>query len=66
MTVFQVQAGTIDSCVNLLKDNHIVSIAPGGIREALFSYNYEILWHKRTGFARVALQSGAVSLKAYL
>lgn len=39
-----------------------MAISPGGVREALFSHNYELLWNKRQGFAKVALDSKAVSI----
>ena len=30
--------------VELLKEGNVVIISPGGVREALFSKNYELLW----------------------
>ena len=39
-----------------------MAISPGGVREALFSHNYELLWNKRQGFAKDALDSKAVSI----
>ncbi|KAF6039165.1 TMEM68 [Bugula neritina] len=59
MKVFQVQPGTRESCTKLLQEGEIISIAPGGIREALFSHNYELMWNRREGFAKVALDSKA-------
>ncbi|XP_067929542.1 DGAT1/2-independent enzyme synthesizing storage lipids-like [Watersipora subatra] len=59
MKVFQVQPGTVEGCTKLLKEGNIVAIAPGGIREALFSHNYDLLWNKRLGFAKVAIASKA-------
>jgi hypothetical protein len=48
--------------VNLLNEGHILSISPGGVREALFSdHNYEVLWGSRAGFARVAVNAKVVS-----
>lgn len=53
--------GTVESCVEMLKAGEVVCIAPGGVRESLFSSsNYEMLWGDRTGFARIALLSGVV------
>ena len=36
-------------------------IRTGGVREAFFSDNYEIVWGNRVGFARVAVESQVVS-----
>ena len=30
--------------VDLLKRGNVVIVSPGGVREALFSKNYEIIW----------------------
>lgn len=38
----------------------IVSIAPGGVREALFSENYSLVWEKRIGFAKAAIEAQVV------
>ena len=53
--------GSRDECINLLKENNIVFIEPGGVREALFSSNYETLWGGKTGFAKVAIEAKAVT-----
>jgi len=45
----------------LLRDGEIVSIAPGGVREALFSEDYSLVWNKRVGFARAALDAEVVT-----
>ena len=45
----------------MLKSNQMVIIAPGGTREALFSHDYNILWEKRVGFAKVAMKAKVVS-----
>ncbi|XP_074644055.1 DGAT1/2-independent enzyme synthesizing storage lipids-like [Tubulanus polymorphus] len=58
MDVVGVFPGTVPSCVEVLKEGHILSIAPGGVREALFADpTYNIIWGKRVGFAKVALQA---------
>lgn len=50
--------GTVNHCVELLADNNLVAISPGGVREALFSSEYyELLWGQRKGFARVVKQA---------
>ena len=45
----------------LLKDGHLVLVAPGGMKESLrpSSHRYEILWNNRPGFARLSLSTGA-------
>ncbi|XP_059175030.1 monoacylglycerol/Diacylglycerol O-acyltransferase-like [Physella acuta] len=58
MEVFNVTPGTVTSCVDQLKNGHLLCISPGGVREGLFSdENYGIMWNKRCGFAKVALQA---------
>ncbi|XP_070603870.1 DGAT1/2-independent enzyme synthesizing storage lipids-like [Erythrolamprus reginae] len=50
--------GSKEECLQGLKNGDWVSISPGGTREALFSdETYKILWGKRTGFAKVALEA---------
>lgn len=51
--------GSIESCANVLKQGHILSISPGGVYEAQFSHNYELLWKNRVGFAKVAIEAKA-------
>ncbi|KAL5016644.1 hypothetical protein ScPMuIL_006233 [Solemya velum] len=58
MEVFCVAPGTVQSCIGVLNAGHILAIAPGGVREALFGDEYyPVMWGKRTGFAKVALQT---------
>lgn len=58
MDVFCVQPGTIQSGTELMRQGHLLAIAPGGVREALFSNEYYTLhWGKRNGFAKIALQA---------
>ncbi|XP_065364925.1 DGAT1/2-independent enzyme synthesizing storage lipids isoform X2 [Calliphora vicina] len=57
---FHISPGTIQSCVNILKDGNILAISPGGVYEAQFGDNYyELLWRNRVGFAKVALEAKA-------
>ena len=35
-------------------------LPPGGVREAYFSHDYSMLWGKRVGFAKIALESQVV------
>ncbi|XP_048364503.1 transmembrane protein 68-like [Sphaerodactylus townsendi] len=49
---------TREECVEMLKKGHIVSIAPGGLREQNYGDNtYKIIWKNRKGFARVAIDA---------
>ncbi|NXH98101.1 TMM68 protein, partial [Pachycephala philippinensis] len=50
--------GPKEACVSTLKKGHLLAIAPGGLREALFSDEmYTILWSNRKGFAQVAIDA---------
>uniref|UniRef100_A0A915BFN6 Acyltransferase n=1 Tax=Parascaris univalens TaxID=6257 RepID=A0A915BFN6_PARUN len=55
--VFCITPGTVEDCIARLKDGHLLCIAPGGVREALFSdpSRYNIMWGRRLGFAKVVL-----------
>jgi len=56
LEAFEVTPGTTDKCIQLLQEGNILSISPGGVREALFSdHNYEVIWGNRTGFAKAAI-----------
>lgn len=58
MEVFHVFPGTISTCVEVLKKGDLLSIAPGGVREAQFGDNrYQLIWGSRIGFAKVALEA---------
>jgi len=58
MDVFRVLPGTLDNCVDILKNGHLMTILPGGAREAMFGdENYQLLWGGRIGFAKVALEA---------
>ncbi|XP_044862667.1 transmembrane protein 68-like isoform X2 [Mauremys mutica] len=47
-----------DESVEILKKGNLLSVAPGGAREALFSdENYNLLWGNRKGFAQVAIDA---------
>ncbi|XP_070798394.1 DGAT1/2-independent enzyme synthesizing storage lipids-like [Pituophis catenifer annectens] len=50
--------GSKEECLHALNNGDWVAISPGGTREAIFSdETYNILWGKRTGFAKVALEA---------
>ncbi|XP_067323521.1 DGAT1/2-independent enzyme synthesizing storage lipids-like [Anolis sagrei] len=49
---------TREKCVALLKEGHLLGIAPGGLREQNYGDNtYKLLWGKRKGFAQVAIDA---------
>lgn len=55
MEVIQATPGTVQQIADLLKNEEIVSVAPGGIREAQFSNEYyELVWNGHLGFAKAA------------
>ncbi|XP_054835434.1 transmembrane protein 68-like [Eublepharis macularius] len=58
LDVFGVKHGSQEVCVKALRNGDLLAIAPGGVREALFSNeNYSIIWGKRKGFAQVAIDA---------
>ncbi|KAJ6662095.1 hypothetical protein lerEdw1_012560 [Lerista edwardsae] len=58
LDVLNVVHGSQEECIKALKNGHLLAIAPGGVREALFSNeNYPILWGNRKGFAQVAIDA---------
>lgn len=60
--VFFITPGTVEDCIKRLKDGHLLCIAPGGVREALFSDSsrYNLIWAQRLGFAKVIIGSSTV------
>lgn len=61
LEVFSVMHGPRGECVRALREGHLVGLAPGGLREALFSNEmYPLLWGERRGFAQVAIDARAV------
>jgi hypothetical protein len=58
----KVTSGSINECVQTLRSNQLLMIAPGGVREAIFSRDYEIMWGKRKGFAEIAIKAKVVSI----
>ncbi len=56
-------AGSVESCVEILKNGNLLAISPGGVREMLFSdSNYGLIWGKRSGFAKIAIEAKVVSI----
>ncbi|XP_006818878.1 DGAT1/2-independent enzyme synthesizing storage lipids-like [Saccoglossus kowalevskii] len=53
-----VTPGTVEECIKVLKSDKLLLLAPGGVREAQFSDEYyEIIWGKRCGFAKCAIEA---------
>ncbi len=54
--------GTVQTCSTILKENNLLAIAPGGVYEAQFGdCYYSLMWKKRLGFAKVAIDAKVVS-----
>ncbi|CAG9766252.1 unnamed protein product [Ceutorhynchus assimilis] len=49
--------GTVQSCSNILKEGNYLAIAPGGVYEAQFSEQYNLMWKRRLGFAKAAIEA---------
>lgn len=63
LEAFEITPGSVEACVDMLNEGHVLCISPGGVREALFSdHNYEIIWGNRVGFSKVAQIAKVVSL----
>ena len=52
--------GGREEVIKLLKDGHVVGVAPGGGYEAQLSSRdfYNVMWKQRKGFAVVAKEAG--------
>ncbi|CAF1072952.1 unnamed protein product [Adineta steineri] len=60
LEALQIQPSTSSMCKLMLEEGHVLAIAPGGVREALFSdHNYQLIWKERKGFAKVAIEAKA-------
>ncbi|KAL6257203.1 hypothetical protein P5V15_012131 [Pogonomyrmex californicus] len=56
--VAKIIPGTIQTCSAILKEGNMLAISPGGVYEAQFGDSYyELMWKKRMGFAKVALDA---------
>ncbi|XP_024871411.1 transmembrane protein 68 [Temnothorax curvispinosus] len=56
--VLKIIPGTVQTCSAILKEGHMLAISPGGVYEAQFGDSYyELMWQKRMGFAKVALDA---------
>lgn len=50
--------GTVQTCSDILKENNLLAISPGGVYEAQFGDRYyRLMWKKRFGFAKVAIDA---------
>ncbi|XP_035751758.1 transmembrane protein 68-like [Egretta garzetta] len=66
LEVTGIMPGTREECLIALKNGHLVSISPGGVREALFSdESYQLMWGNRKGFAQVALDAKVPIIPMY-
>ena len=55
LKVVQATPGSVQQIADLLKQEEVVSVAPGGIREAQFSDEYyQLVWNGHLGFAKAA------------
>ena len=61
MQTFGSREGTRENAVNMLRENEILVVAPGGMREALrpSSEKYKIIWKRRKGFVKLSVETGA-------
>ncbi|XP_067215464.1 DGAT1/2-independent enzyme synthesizing storage lipids isoform X2 [Linepithema humile] len=58
LDVLKVIPGTIQTCSAVLKEGNMLAISPGGVYEAQFGNSYyKLMWKKRMGFAKVALDA---------
>ncbi|XP_051168486.1 transmembrane protein 68 [Leptopilina boulardi] len=56
--VLKVIPGTVQTCSSILKEGNMLAISPGGVYEAQFGDSYyRLMWKKRLGFAKVALDA---------
>ncbi|XP_020281854.1 transmembrane protein 68 isoform X2 [Pseudomyrmex gracilis] len=56
--VLKVIPGTVQTCSAILKEGNMLAISPGGVYEAQFGDSYyKLMWQKRMGFAKVALDA---------
>ena len=55
----QISEHVRDHYAALLEAGQLVGVAVGGAEEALFDWDYNMLWANRNGFAKLALRTGA-------
>nr|XP_020651639.1 transmembrane protein 68-like [Pogona vitticeps] len=65
-TMMCIIPSSMEECLNVLKNGHLLGISPGGVREALFSdESYRLIWHKRKGFAQLAVEAKVPIIPMY-
>ncbi|KAM3838745.1 DGAT1/2-independent enzyme synthesizing storage lipids-like [Vipera latastei] len=58
LTIHHTIYSTREKCVNILKQGHLLGIAPGGAREQNYGNNYyKLIWGNRKGFAHIAIDA---------
>ncbi|XP_032079227.1 transmembrane protein 68-like [Thamnophis elegans] len=58
ISIHRCDCSTRERCINVLKQGHLLGIAPGGLREQNYGNNqYKVIWGKRKGFAHVAIDA---------
>ncbi|XP_058031164.1 monoacylglycerol/Diacylglycerol O-acyltransferase-like isoform X2 [Ahaetulla prasina] len=58
LSIINTDHPTREKCVNVLKQGHLMGVAPGGLREQNYGNNYyELIWGKRKGFAQIAIDA---------
>jgi 1-acyl-sn-glycerol-3-phosphate acyltransferase len=66
LEAFEQQSGTVEGCLEYMKNNEMLAIYPGGTREGcLAGDNYEIIWPERAGFAKIAHQTKPVIIPIF-
>lgn len=57
---YDILKGDLETCIRKLEDNQTLILAPGGTYEGQCGdHNYKIMWRKRVGFAKLAIQTKA-------
>ncbi|XP_058031167.1 monoacylglycerol/Diacylglycerol O-acyltransferase-like isoform X2 [Ahaetulla prasina] len=58
ISVQHCDCSTRERCINVLKQGHLLGVAPGGLREQNYGNNhYKLIWRKRRGFAQIAIDA---------
>ena len=58
MEAVEQTSGSVESCVEMMDNEDMLLIYPGGIRELMLGdNNYEVMWRPTAGFAKVAVQA---------
>lgn len=66
MHLLGAEEGSRKSAMALLRKKNLITVAPGGMREALrpSSQRYQIRWARRKGFVRMAIETGSTIVLA--